>query len=1072
MIGPCWIILSIILVTCNAFDILRCSSESRCTCHNGYEGDIQLYCPTENQSAFIVNVKPKDYIRIDCEKTPQWTEFRSFNFIPKIEMKSVYIRMCNLPTNSSLGEIVSMFGTKNVDRLLFQSYGNMSSNLNRQHLKDFPKLKWLILSSNGLTNLSSDLFADVPHITWLDLRENNVRLYPGIFNNTPELQVLELGNNMMSQIEPNVFDPLTKLELLNLWLNKFTELKPGIFDKLVSLTSLDLNSNYLTTLPENIFAKLYNLKTLSLYSNNFTSFPEGLFRYNVKLKNINLSNNKVNMTLPRRFFANLTQLEVLKLRRDGLMTLPEDIFRNCSSLKNLTVDSNYLVSLPKRIFEGLHELLELDLSFNRLISLPDGIFLDATKMVYLNLQGNRFTSISRGLFSNLKSLTFLNMEGNQLQTIQDRSFSSMTNLRIAKFSNNQLTFSSPFEDEFGKKSPFYDCTSIEELHLSHNNITEIFGDWIINALQLRLLNLSYNKIPYITTEDLQFLSNNIEVDLRHNKIKHVSLRGAEAVAKYQEVPRNVIIYVDDNPVMCDCDLYDFLRYLNGDMHPFVQNYFHIIPGNLTCHGPAVQTCMVVDKLQSKSFVCPTLKPCPSGCSCWIRRNDNALLVDCSYKNLTQIPQHIQTIFDYRLELNFVGNNLTKMPSLAEIGLNNVSTPTLLLANNSLKEISLDELPSNIEILELHNNKFTRLRSDVLQFLKNSTTLKELTLHGNPWACDCETKDFLNFIQTRAGRIIQHPSLIQCEGSKSPMLKMTVTDLCPTDTAMIVGASLSIAIVGLIIGTLIALYYRYQQEIKVWLYAHELCLWWVTEDELDKNKLYDAFISYSHKDEEFVMNELVKKLESGPRPFKLCLHLRDWLAGEYITTQIIRSVENSRRTVVVLSPNFINSVWGRMEFKTAHRQALSEGRARVILILYGEIGPTDNLDPDLKTYLNINTYVKWGDPWFWDKLRYALPHPPELTKNTMRRKIFEKHQPCIQINSEKKELIYPVGASELSPASTTPPADTLKVFLCNETKEEKEEDSDKVSTPDSNAKLILTSDELIKHNLNKIQCTTV
>lgn len=373
----------------------------------------------------------------------------------------------------------------------------------------------------------------------------------------------------------------------------------------------------------------------------------------------------------------------------------------------------------------------------------------------------------------------------------------------------------------------------------------------------------------------------------------------------------------------------------------------------------------------------------------------------------------------------------------------------------------------LQILELHNNNIKKLNSDVLLSMCNSTVLKKLTLHGNPWTCNCDAIDFLSFIQTK---VIEIPDslLITCKGMSTPMLKMTATDFCPMDTVMIVGMSLAIALAGLIIGTLAALYYRYQREIKVWLYAHQLCLWLVTEDELDKDKLYDAFISYSHKDEDFVVNELVSKLESGPRPFKLCLHFRDWLAGEWIPKQIARSVEDSRRTIVVLSPNFLESVWGRMEFRAAHSQALSEGRARVILILYGDIGPTEDLDLELKAYLSMNTYVKWGDPWFWDKLRYALPHPPELTKNAIRRKIFERHQPSIQIHGEKKELIYPANVPETPPAASTPPADSLKTFI-NEKNEDK---SFEKSREPNNSKHLLLPEELKNNFINKVQCTTV
>ena len=75
---------------------------------------------------------------------------------------------------------------------------------------------------------------------------------------------------------------------------------------------------------------------------------------------------------------------------------------------------------------------------------------------------------------------------------------------------------------------------------------------------------------------------------------------------------------------------------------------------------------------------------------------------------------------------------------------------------------------------------------------------------------------------------------------------------------------------------------------------------------------------SIQDEAWVLEELVNRLE-GQEGFKLCLHFRDWTPGDWIPDQIVRSVDQSRRTVVVLSKNFVDSVWSRLEFKAAHSQ---------------------------------------------------------------------------------------------------------------------------------------------------------
>ena len=116
----------------------------------------------------------------------------------------------------------------------------------------------------------------------------------------------------------------------------------------------------------------------------------------------------------------------------------------------------------------------------------------------------------------------------------------------------------------------------------------------------------------------------------------------------------------------------------------------------------------------------------------------------------------------------------------------------------------------------------------------------------------------------------------------------------------------------------------RQRILIYLYSKRWARKFFHEDYIDKDKNYDAFISYSHADSEYVEKTLLKGLEHSPDSefrYKICVHSRDWNVGEDIPTQIFRSVSDSRKTIIVLSQNYVESQWSDMEFKAAHKKAL-------------------------------------------------------------------------------------------------------------------------------------------------------
>lgn len=511
-------------------------------------------------------------------------------------------------------------------------------------------------------------------------------------------------------------------------------------------------------------------------------------------------------------------------------------------------------------------------------------------LVYLPLF-NRYT------LSGLHSLQELYVDQNILQTIHQQAYRDTPNLFTLHLQHNQLTFvtvdgDNKLMDSLGA-SPFQHLKHLRILNLNNNYVSSILLDWTYITSALEHIDLSYNKITHFGSQEMQFSSlHDVTVNLTHNEIEEINFTN---LIFEQRSPRKTRtnIYLDQNPLKCDCLILRFIKYLQSqETQPENMRMF---PGNMRCAGPDSMTGKMVTEVLPNELLCPLDSPnsskklCPPQCKCFVRPEDLALIVNCSNANLAAVPDlPIPTTMGLNLTELFIDNNQIKsLPNISRnqqqqsIGYDFVVD--IHAQHNNISKLHARNIPVNLHRLNLQHNHLSALNQSVLVALNRTKSLTHISLGHNSWLCDCSAKDFLIFTQNNL-RHINDMSAVRCTDGKY-LQENTLSDLCPQQHTVIIIASVMLTLLGLSIGILVAFYFKYEQEVKVWLFAHNLLACLVTEFEVDSDKSYDAFVSYSHKDQAFVTDQLVAELEKGQTPFKLCLHERDWLVGGAITQSV-------------------------------------------------------------------------------------------------------------------------------------------------------------------------------------------
>ncbi|XP_049870611.1 protein toll-like isoform X2 [Pectinophora gossypiella] len=722
-----------------------------------------------------------------------------------------------------------------------------------------------------------------------------------------------------------------------------------------SLSSLRLQEAGLTALPGATLGALPRLRLLELEDRALRQPPE--LRAAPALRQLVLTALNMQGTLlpgaldqvtlklgPGARLAGECRLRQLTLISDSVSAVPSAWLANCSRLNNLTLRLRNLTALTGREFSNLTELQRLTLSGSpQLQDLPQGLFDDTRNLTVLNLSNNSITRLPSNIFSRLRRLRVLDLSHNALAAQSEEALSPLsaleTTLQSLVLSHNPLgdlcapTSTIISGDQW---SWLPSLSSLQTLRLVSTGAARLCPAWrLLRAL--RTLDLRDNALHTLRWNDLQWPASkqvdSTRVLLTGTTLRYIQLQRAQYDSLHETAsggtPR-VKFELKGARLRCDCTMYWFARARQEKLLPVSFNA-------LECAAPRDNGTVAIDDFGVDNMVCGVRAGCPRPCSCWWRPRDGRTVLQCSGRGLRALPPvSCAGAGSLELELRADNNSISSLPAA---------------------------LPACLRHVDLRGNLLsTAPAAQAAALLGADRTLR---LAGNPLQCRCGAP----LLASLAAHLpqLRDAAAVRCADGSS--LAAAARDACALSRALLWSAAGAVlALLGAAAAaTLLRRHVRLR--LKAALLARGLCLRWAAPVD-DLHCTYDAFLSYSHLDSE-VADAIVRELESGARPLRLCVHHRDWRVGDWIHAQIAESVARSRRTVILLSENFAQSSWARAEFREAYARALSDVSARLIVVLLGA-APPPGLDPELQHYIAHNTYVRWGEPAFWEKLRLALP----------------------------------------------------------------------------------------------------
>ncbi|NXW87688.1 TLR21 protein, partial [Alopecoenas beccarii] len=677
-----------------------------------------------------------------------------------------------------------------------------------------------------------------------------------------------------------------------------------------------------------------------------------------KITMLNLAYNKIKH-IRSQDLQQAVNLRILLLQSNKISSIDEDSFHSLGKLELLDLSNNSLAHLSPVWFGHLFSLQHLHLQGNSYRDLGESPpFSSLRNLSSLHLGNPWFSAIRQGNFEGIELLDKLWIDGSRLVQYEPESLKSIKKINhmIINLRNTKV-FSAIVRDllhsvtwlevreiklQIEKKSLVQNSTlpfRIRKLTFKDAWFTDRYVSRILVLLkeitslqELESIDCVLEGKGAWNTEEIassgqSFVETvsiiNITIPNFH---LFFDLEGLESQLK--NLKRLTI--VSSRVFMVPCNIakhFSSLVYVDFHDNLLVNNRLN----ETICEGawPSLQTLnLSQNSLKSLKQTTNSVSRLPTLINLDISQNKFGEIPDvCEWpKNLkylnlssTQIPK-LTTCIPSTLEVLDVSAN-----NLKEFGLQLPFLKELYLAKNQLKTLPGAAPVPNLVALSVRRNKL------------NSFSREE-------------------FEGMQVGAV--HLSLMECHRS------LVVSAIC--------------VLVFLVILILVAVGYKYH---AVW-YLRMTWAWLQAKRKPKrappKDICYDAFVSYSENDSDWVENTMVQELEQACPPFRLCLHKRDFVPGKWIVDNIIDSIEKSHKTLFVLSEHFVQSEWCKYELDFSHFRLFDENNDAAILVLLEPI--QSEAIPKrfckLRKIMNTKTYLEWppGEEQqkiFWENLKGAL-----------------------------------------------------------------------------------------------------